>query len=79
MFYDFNGETYDFSITTQKELNNIIKYFYSNDCKKVSIEFEILYNTGSSIKDELNLALNVSNITEKIYYLLNDKTIILTK
>ncbi|MGN1222245.1 MAG: transglutaminase domain-containing protein, partial [Christensenellales bacterium] len=52
--YFFYGETYDYYITSQEELNNLIRYAVQNLITKVS--FYIAYNTSTLNSDKIDKA-----------------------
>ena len=67
--YTFNGEKYDFVIESQKELNNLVEYFYSTKDTSLTIEFFVNFDYGDNLIDEMSKALN--NVNVSMYSLTN--------
>lgn len=77
--FNYENTNYDFEIGSIEELVTIIKYFDLLDYEHKSIEFKIVFNFGDSIVDELQEALSLSNINDKITYVQENNIIALVK
>lgn len=61
MYYEDNK---DFNITSQQELNDIIRWYVNNFNSETTIDMKISFNYGDSFQDELQEALSVNNIKD---------------
>lgn len=77
--YNYENKTNDYLIESQEELNQIIKYYNSNNKKNNTIEFKVLFDFGTSISDEIQKAYNAVNITGQFSYIENQSIIVLVK
>lgn len=67
--YDIYQEMYyttdkDFNITSQKELNDIIKWYLTNFNSDTTIDMRISFDYGDSFEDELLEAIRINNIKD---------------
>ena len=58
MYFTYDGYKYDFNITSQNELNIIIKWYVSNFYETTTIDMRIAFDFGDSIVDELKIAMS---------------------
>ncbi len=62
MYFTYDGYQYDFDITSQNELNIIIKWYVSNFYENVTIDMKISFDYGESIEEELKEAMADTNL-----------------
>lgn len=77
--FEHDGVTYDFSITSQQELNAIVDYFESLDGTNLTVEFEIAFNVGESAIEEVRQAYQANGIYRAYQYIDHGNTFMLIK
>ena len=70
-------DTYDYVITSQDELNKIIKYFVSSSQKNQTIEFVVSFDYGEDILDEIEKAYQANLIFSGFSYIINENKVML--
>ncbi len=66
MFFEYDGYLYDFNITSQEELNILLKWYVTNFDGNTTIDFKIDFLYGSTIKEELLEAVEKAGIKSVI-------------
>jgi hypothetical protein len=79
MKFIYENITYDYSISSQEELDIIIAYLYSNTDTKITIEFELAFDYGASITDEIQKAYINNEIYSSYSYIPNDNIFMIIK
>ena len=77
--FNYNEESYDYSIDSVTELANLIGYFNITNSVNDSIEFKINYNYGFTFNDDISDACSILKISNKFKYITNGNSIILMK
>lgn len=78
MYFMYDGYKYDFNITSQNELNMIIKWYTSNFYENMTIDMCIAFDFGDSIADELKIAMSDTNLNYLIP-VVSDNNILIIK
>ncbi len=71
--------SYDYVISSQHELNKIVKYFESNNKTNLTIEFIVTFDYGEGILDEIEKAYQANLIFSGFSYIINDNKVLLIK
>lgn len=71
--------SYDYVISSQQELNKIVKYFESINKTNLTIEFIITFDCGEDILDEIEKAYQANFILSGFSYIINDNKVLLIK
>ena len=79
MNYNYNNSTYDFYITSQEELNTLVKHFESVEKPKTAIQFFVAFDYGTSALDEVGNAYKVNGIYKSYSYVDNGDLFMLFK
>ena len=77
--FEYNLNTYDLVIKSQKELNDLVAYLYSVDSLMATIEFEPKFNYGDSLVDEITKAFKDNYIYTKYTYIGYDDSFMLIR
>lgn len=62
MYFEYDGYTYDFNITSLSELKIIIKWYTENFDEKTTIDMRIDYEFINSYNDEIKAAMQGTNL-----------------
>ena len=63
MFFEYDGYKYDFNITSQNELNIIIKWYVTNFYEDTTLDIRIDFDYGESLDNALLEAIQFTGIT----------------
>ena len=78
IYFTYDGYKYDFNITSQNELNMIIKWYISNFYENTTIDLRIAFDIGETIEDELKIAMKDTNLNYLVP-ILTDNDVLLIK
>ena len=80
MYFEYDGLSYDFNITSQDELNILVKYFESSSKnQQITIEFYLDFDYGDSCLDEIQKAYQVIDTGVSYIYVNNSPFFMLIK
>ena len=79
MTFTYKDNVYDYVIENQEELNALVAYFYAGQSSNCTIEFELKFNYGDSILDEIQTAFNVNKLNMGYTYVDNGNIFMLIK
>ncbi len=77
MYFTYDGYQYDFDITSQNELNMILKWYVSNFYENVTIDMKISFDYGDSIEEELKEAMKDTNLNYLVPVLTDNDILII--
>ena len=79
MTFTYKGSLYDYVIESQEELNDIVGYLYSGQTGNCTIEFELAFNYGNDLMDEIQTAFRNNNLSASYSYMNNGSIFMLIR
>lgn len=78
LYFVYDGYKYDYNITSQNELNMIIKWYITNYYENTTIDMRIDFDYGESLEDELKIAMADTNL-DYLVPVITDNDILIIK
>lgn len=79
MTFNYNNNLYDYVIESQEELNILVAYLYSKQISNCTVEFELKFDYGDSILDEIGNAYRTNKISTAYSYVDNGSIFMLIR